>query len=108
MYTDIHRKGGGGASIVVISLWSENSAKLAVFYVHGYVAGGFPSLQTRVTSVNTLRGGGCGFLKCDPSYLPLLDTLSPVGRSGLCHVLGRQLQGPHVHRSVLPARLVVC
>ena len=38
MYTDIHRKGGGGASIVVISLWSENSAKLAVFYVHGYVA----------------------------------------------------------------------
>ena len=27
-------------------------------------AGGFSSLQTRVTSVNTLRGGGCGFLKC--------------------------------------------
>ena len=27
-------------------------------------AGGFPSLQTRVTLVNTLRGGGCGFLKC--------------------------------------------
>ena len=27
-------------------------------------AGGFPSLQTRVTSVNTLPGGGCGFLKC--------------------------------------------
>jgi hypothetical protein len=27
-------------------------------------AGVFPSLQTRVTSVNTLCGGGCGFLKC--------------------------------------------
>ena len=37
MYTDIHRKGCGGASIVVLSLWSENSAKLAVFYVHRYV-----------------------------------------------------------------------
>ena len=36
--TDNTEKGGGGASIVVISLWSENSAKLAVFYVHGYVA----------------------------------------------------------------------
>jgi len=36
MDTDIHIKGCGGASIVVLSLWSENSAKLAVFYGHGY------------------------------------------------------------------------
>ena len=39
MDTDIHIKGCGGASIVVLSLWSENSAKLAVFYVHGYLFG---------------------------------------------------------------------
>ena len=34
-----HRAGCGDASIVVLSLWSENSAKLALFCVHGYSFG---------------------------------------------------------------------
>jgi hypothetical protein len=34
-----HRAGCGDASIGVLSLWSENSAKLALFCVHGYPFG---------------------------------------------------------------------
>ena len=39
-------------------------------------AGGFPSLQTRVTSVNTLPGGGCGFLKCASPFCLVLFFVS--------------------------------
>ena len=42
--TDIHRAGYGDASIVVLSLWSESSAKLTLFCVHGYVASSFPKV----------------------------------------------------------------
>ena len=105
MYTDIHRKGCGCGSIVVLSLWSENSAKLAVFYVHGY---SFGFAQIRQNSFVFVRRAHAQFAQAWSGMVPWYKRpVSPFSETGLIVTSDQYCIGGEVQVHMLTVLAVI-